>query len=147
MIYRCDFHDHAGWLGLREALWTHCSREDHLADMARIASMPDRFVTFLAGDSLDEPIGFAEVSLRSDYVNGTSSSPVAFLEGLFVAPSHRRHGVARELVQAAQEWARSLGCFELASDAGLENTLGQALHRALGFEETERVVYFRKVLQ
>jgi aminoglycoside 6'-N-acetyltransferase I len=36
---------------------------------------------------------------------------------------------------------------ELASDADIANAVSHATHRALGFQETERVVYFRKVLR
>jgi aminoglycoside 6'-N-acetyltransferase I len=88
--------------------------------------------------------GFAEAAIRTDYVNGAQSSPVGFLEGLYVVPHGRRNGVARLLVAAVTRWAAECGCSELASDAALANTASQALHRALGFEETERVVYFRK---
>lgn len=96
---------------------------------------------------LREAIGLAEASLRSDYVNGTESSPVAFLEGLYVVPQARRKGVAASLVAAVCGWARGAGCRELASDAALENAISQVVHRALGFEETERVVFFRRVLE
>ena len=43
-------------------------------------------------------------------------------------------------------WAQAQGCDELASDALLDNETSQAMHRALGFEETERVVFFRKLI-
>ena len=55
-------------------------------------------------------------------------------------------GVARALVESVAQWARSAGCAELASDSLLDNPLAHAAHRALGFEETERVVYFRRAL-
>ena len=82
----------------------------------------------------------------SDYVNGTLSSPVAFLEGLYVVPEARQKGVARALVTAVERWALKLGCREFASDASIENLLSQTVHRALGFRETERVVFFRRPL-
>ena len=89
-------------------------------------------------------MGFVEASKRVDYVNGTSSSPVAFLEGLYVEPTSRRKGVARALVADVERWALAERCSELASDSPLENIAAHAAHRALGFEETERVVYFRR---
>jgi aminoglycoside 6'-N-acetyltransferase I len=91
-------------------------------------------------------VAFAEVSLRP-YVNGCKSSPVAFLEGLYVDPAWRLQGVARELVRAAEAWGRRAGCAEFASDIHLENHISHATHLALGFAETERVIYFRKALQ
>ena len=78
--------------------------------------------------------------------NGTDTSPVAFLEGIYVEPRLRRKGIGAALVAAVCAWARRMGCRELASDALLENEGSHAVHRALGFEETERVVFFRKAL-
>ena len=91
-----------------------------------------------------ELVGLAEASLRHDYVNGTTSSPVGFLEAWYVAPAWRGRGVGRALLRAVEGWTRALGCTELASDALLDNTASHAAHRACGFVETERVVYFRK---
>lgn len=86
---------------------------------------------------------FAEVALRRDFVNGCDSSPVAFLEGIFVRPEDRKRGIAARLLRSARSWAQDRGCCEFASDALLENTGSHAFHRATGFEETERVVFFR----
>ncbi len=91
-------------------------------------------------------VAFVEASKRADYVNGTNSSPVAFLEGLYVEPASRGNGVARALVAAVEAWAAAEGCTELASDSPLENMAAHAVHRALGFAETERVVYFCRAL-
>ncbi len=70
-----------------------------------------------------------------------------FLEGIYVREDARRQGVARALVGVVQAWGGALGCLDFASDAALDNTDSHALHRALGFIETERVVYFRKPLR
>lgn len=134
------------WLTLREMLWPDSTREEHAAEMARVAEEPFRFGQFVARDAAGARLGFAEVSLRTDYVNGTESSPVAFIEGLFVLPHARRQGVAGALMTGIVAWARARGCRELASDALLDNTGSHAMHAALGFSETERVVYFRRVL-
>ena len=39
-----------------------------------------------------------------------------------------------------------MGCQELASNARLENTDSHEFHRAAGFAETERVVFFLRKL-
>ena len=85
--------------------------------------------------------------MRRDYVNGCATSPVGFLEGLYVDPARRRRGIARKLCRAVEDWAASLGCSEFASDVYLGNENSQRAHEALGFEETERVVYYRKQLR
>ncbi len=103
-------------------------------------------VALIAVDDGGQAIGMAEASLRHDYVNGTDGSPVGFLEAWYVDASHRGRGVGRALIAAVEAWTRQQGCTELASDALLDNTASHAAHAACGFEETERVVYFRKVL-
>jgi aminoglycoside 6'-N-acetyltransferase I len=137
--------DDGGWLLLRQALWPGDEAEQ-LREMRAFCAEPRRYGNFIARSAGGEPQGFVEVALRSDYVNGTETSPVAFLEGLYVAPAQRRRGIARALAARAEQWAREQGCSELASDALLHNTASHAMHGALGFEETERVVYFRKRL-
>jgi len=91
-------------------------------------------------------IGFAEATLRRDYVNGCATSPVGFLEGLYVREDWRRRGAAYLLCQAVERWAAALGCSELGSDAYIENIGSQRMHAALGFEEMERVVCYRKAI-
>jgi aminoglycoside 6'-N-acetyltransferase I len=131
---------------LRQQLWPHCPREDHLSEMSSFCERPERFTQFVAYTESGQAVGFIEVAVRTDYVNGTDASPVAFLEGIYVVPEARRMGTARSLVAAAERWAINRGCREFASDAALENELSHAVHRALGFHETERVVFFRKLL-
>ncbi|MGI4842825.1 MAG: aminoglycoside 6'-N-acetyltransferase [Janthinobacterium lividum] len=145
LITPCTSIEQAGWLQLRMALWP-AQRTDHLQEMQELCAQPARYAQFLAYSSLGEPQGLVEVALRGDYVNGTDSSPVGFLEGLYVDPAFRRQGIAAMLVQTAEQWVKEQGCTEMASDALLENTASHAMHRALGFKETERVVYFRKLL-
>lgn len=89
-------------------------------------------------------MGFAEAAIRQDYVNGCDTSPVLFLEGVYVAPDARRRGVAKALFGRVEQWGALRGCEEFASDTDVANIDVQTLHRALGFEETERVVFFRK---
>ena len=146
-IEPCASIDQPGWLAMREALWPFSTAPEHRADAARMLAQPERFGQFVAYSAAREPIGFVEASVRSDYVNGTETSPVAFLEGIYVAPAARRQGVARALCDAVVAWARSRGLRELASDALLDNADSHAMHAALGFAETERVVYFRRPLE
>lgn len=144
MIQACTSIDQPGWLDFRAALWPH-DLETHRREMAALLARPERYGQFVAYGPDGTPLGFAEAAVRTDYVNGTESSPVAFLEGIFVHPTGRRQGVARGLVRTVEAWAHSHGCGELASDALLHNEASHAMHRALGFDETERVVYFRKL--
>ncbi|TYT27495.1 GNAT family N-acetyltransferase [Luteimonas viscosa] len=138
--------DAAAWGRLRVALWPDEAGVDAPREL-RAALQPASGACVLLAVSVDgEAIGFAEARRRVDYVNGTGSSPVGFLEGWYVAPAWRGRGVGRALVTGVEAWTRAIGCDELASDALLGNVPSHAAHLGCGFEETERVVYFRKRL-
>jgi aminoglycoside 6'-N-acetyltransferase I len=92
-----------------------------------------------------EVTGYVEIGLRI-YAEGCRGSPVPYIEEWFVVPDARRTGVGRALVAAAEAWARERGYAEIASDALLDNVMSQHAHQALGFEEVERQVAFRKDL-
>ena len=145
-IERCNSLDQPGWLELRLALWPDATAEEHRGYMAISLAQPDRFLQLMMYDEQRQPLGFIEGSIRTDYVNGTESSPVGFIEGVYVVPARRRKGVARQLYAAIADWAKARGCRELASDALIDNEVSQRAHRSLGFRETERVVYFTKDL-
>ncbi|MCC4618972.1 GNAT family N-acetyltransferase [Xanthomonas cassavae CFBP 4642] len=127
-------------LALRLALWPDA---DDGLDGLQAALAQSAASHLVVVDNADAALGFAEVSVRHDYVNGTDSTPVGFLEGWYVVPAWRGRGLGRALVAAAAEWTRDRGCAELASDARLDDSGAQAAHAACGFEPTERVVYFR----
>jgi aminoglycoside 6'-N-acetyltransferase I len=133
------------WMAMRSALWPEMTEEDNLSETAKLDAGAKAFVR-IALNTEGKPVGFAEATLRTDYVNGCETSPVAFLEGIYVEPRARRQGVAKELVAEVERWALARGCREFASDAFLDNEASHRMHRGLGFTETERVVYFRKDL-
>jgi len=146
--------DAAQWAALRAALWPDEDGAAHAAEVSRFFAGPRRgpgampeavFVALESGRPPHTVAGFAEVSRRI-HAEGCETSPVGFLEGWYVVPERRRHGVGRALVAAAEAWALALGCREFASDALAANTLSATAHRALGFEEVEVIRCFRKSL-
>jgi len=130
------------WLALRSLLWPDHD-DAHLLEMHQLLKQTDTLQLLAYTDS-QQAIAMLEASIRYEYVNGTQTSPVAFLEGIYVLPEYRRSGIATQLVQYVEEWAKQFACTEFASDAAIDNTISHAMHRALGFHETERVVYFKK---
>jgi aminoglycoside 6'-N-acetyltransferase I len=148
MDWRIEAPDEAGlaeWRRMRHALWPEMHEAENIQETGELGESAKAFVR-LALDGQGRAAGFVEATLRTDYVNGCETSPVVFLEGIYVEPWARRQGAARRLVEMVQQWAKRMNCREMASDALLENTDSHGMHRRLGFEETERVVYFRKLL-
>ena len=143
-VRRAGHEDHADWRMMRDALWPHATGTN-AADIAAQLNDTD-LAAFIARDAIGRPLAFAEASIRRDYVNGCKTSPVGFLEGIYVVPEARRQGVASQLIAAVEGWVRERGCSELASDAAIDNTASHRLHEALGFAETQRVVFFRRLL-
>ena len=70
--------------------------------MAAFCASPHRYAQFVAYSAADAAVGFVEAAARIDHVNGTRSTPVAFLEGMYVVPEARRQGVARALVAVVE---------------------------------------------
>ena len=92
----------------------------------------------------NEPIGFAQCQLRYDYVEGTNSSPVGYLEGIYVKEKYRKHGYAKMLLEECEKWSKKKGCTEFASDCEIDNVDSLAFHMAMGFEESNRIICFNK---
>ena len=84
--------------------------------------------------------------MRCDYVEGTDSSPVGYLEGIYVAEAYRKQGFAKALLAACESWAKTKGCSEFASDCELTNTQSLQFHLRMGFEEANRIICFTKKL-
>ena len=139
--------DAASWLRLRHALWPDSTEGEHREEIDRFFAGRAREpkAVLVAEDAAGQVIGVAELSIRP-YAEGCHSDRVAYLEGWFVVPEASGRGVGRALIAAAEEWARSQGCGELASDAEAGNAVGAAAHRALGFTEVGLVRCFRKDL-
>ena len=94
----------------------------------------------------DKAIGFAQCQLRTDYVEGTETSPVGYLEGIFIVEKYRHSGYAKELLRECEKWAKEKNCSEFASDCELDNNESLNFHIAVGFEEANRIICFRKDL-
>jgi aminoglycoside 6'-N-acetyltransferase I len=127
---------------LRRSLWPDAPIEELKARADDLTGPTPSYAVLIAQSEAGEAIGFAEVALRRDYVEGCDTSPAAFLEGIYTDPSHRQQGIARALVQEARLWGQERGVSDLGSNALLDNVESHAFHRAIGFSEMERVVYF-----
>jgi len=131
----------------RRAFWPEEGGSYHASEVESYFAgrLREPLEVLLAIDESGNPIGFAELSIRR-YAEGCDTDHVGYLEGWYVVPMARRQGVGRALVLAAEQWARSKGCTEFASDAFLDNDVSAAAHRALGFTETAQIRCFKKSL-
>lgn len=93
-----------------------------------------------------EYVGFINVSIRVDYVEGSDSSPVGFVEGIYVKESYRKQGIAQRLVTRGEQWAKSLGCSQMGSDIEQHNTASYDFHTRVGFKEANRIICFIKAI-
>ena len=123
-------------------LWPEHTVEGMCETYAELITKSD--AAFFLAYAEQSPVGFAHCQLRYDYVEGTDSSPVGYLEGIYVADSCRKQGVARELLAACENWAKEKGCTEFASDCELDNTQSLQFHLNVGFEEANRIICFTK---
>lgn len=65
-----------------------------------ISGLQSQFLDLICSDNAvcfikyvgNKEVGFAQCQLRNDYVEGTDTSPVGYLEGIFVEKEYRHNG-------------------------------------------------------
>ena len=143
-IRRIEQNDLEEWFRLRKLLWDEIPDEEHHAEMIDIYEHTDTQLVLVA-DVGGRLAGFLEASIRP-FVEDCHTDHVGYLEGWFVEPEFRRHGIGGSLVRNAESWARHKECAEMASDAEVGNDLSLKSHLSLGYEESSRLVHLRKDL-
>ncbi|MCS6873885.1 MAG: GNAT family N-acetyltransferase [Pyrinomonadaceae bacterium] len=141
-VERKDFQS---WLELRKNLWDELTDEEHKEEMLQIYHNPETQLVLIAELETEEVVGFLEASIRP-FAEDCLTDNVGYLEGWYVKPEYRRHGIGRALVETAERWAKNMGCEEMASDSEIGNELSITVHAKLGYEETSRLVHWRKEL-
>ncbi len=129
------------WGNMRRAIYPTLNESYNQVEMAEIIKRPDWFCYFISLDE-DQHVGLVELSSRN-IVDSCISSPVAYLEGLYLQPNYRNQGIGKRVMQLITKWCADEGFKELATDAELDNVRAQRFYTQLGFEETDRVVAFR----
>lgn len=142
MIHRATVSDAMTVAQLAVKMWNSHTQEELAADFAELLKDDNAAVYLCFRDG--EVIGFAQCQLRHDYVEGTRSSPVGYLEGVYVQAEHRNRGYASRLISACEQWAKQKGCTEFASDCELDNGQSLAFHLHSGFQEANRIICFTK---
>lgn len=125
-------------------MWQSHSVNELINEFSEI--MLNRKSQFFLKYENDVPVGFAQCQLRYDYVEGTKTTPIGYLEGIFVKEGYRSKGYAKELLAECEAWARENGCYEFASDCEIDNIDSLQFHKAMNFIEANRIICFTKVL-
>lgn len=144
MIHKAENKDLPVLAELACRLWPEHSVAEMQEEFGEIISKSD--AAFFLTYAQETAVGFAQCQLRYDYVEGTESSPVGYLEGIYVAENCRNQGIAKDLLTACENWAKEKDCKEFASDCELSNSMSLAFHLNVGFEEANRIICFTKKL-
>ena len=125
-------------------LWSDSNFDEELEGWKSVLSSKEE-MCYLAKDGTHY-IGFIHLSIRKCYVEGAESSPIAYIEALYVKEAFRKSGVARILVDKAEGWAIANHLLQIASDTEITNLGSIDFHLKAGFTETNRLVCFLKDL-
>ncbi|UCC31976.1 MAG: GNAT family N-acetyltransferase [Phycisphaerales bacterium] len=137
--------DYDEWLRLRRALWPECATSTLEAEVADILADLGNQAVFVAVRPTGSLGGFVEASIHPHAI-GCDTRPVGYVEGWYIDQDLRGLGIGRRLLTAAETWARSKGCTEIASDTLSDNESGLAAHRACGYTITGSLIHFKKRL-
>lgn len=144
LIRKARSEDQGEWLRMRLALWPEEPVQELIEDQF-VWLREKQCVALVAERTPDKLCGFLEAAIRPCDCDGTVGR-FGYVEGWYVDLDVRRQGVGSSLLAAAESWVKNQGCEIMLSDARTENALSQAVHHALGFEEVERLVHFRRRL-
>jgi len=129
------------WREMRECVYESLSNGFHDKEMSQIIKSEDWHCLFIK-DNGNKILGFVELSSRN-IVDGCLSSPVAYIEGLFIKKENRGNGLGTKTIEAIKIWCKERGFTELGADTELANKRAQKFFNSVGFHETFRIVEFR----
>lgn len=137
--------DFADWVELGALFWHRHPIKKSEKEFKRILASKNE-TSFLCRDDDGGPVGFVYVAIRTDYVEGSKTSPVGYLEGIYIKKEYRKKGVAKRLFQETKKWFKNNKVSEIGSDAELENIISQKFHKSVGFKKGETLIHFiRKI--
>ncbi len=102
---------------------------------------------FMCYGNSGEPAAFANVSFRTDCVEGAHEYPIPYLEGIFVHKQFRGEGVGEHILEYVERWLKARGYKEIASDTSVKNIRSQKFHKAVGFKKAQESVHYIKPLR
>ena len=143
LIREATINDCAEIANLAKEIWTN-NLISELEKEFNESIVSEKACIYVFEDEDKRIKGFAQCNLRYDYVEGTQSSPVGFLEGIFITEEYRGKGIGKLLLNAVELWAKENGCIEFACDCGINNSTSYNFHIHHGFKEVNRIICFSK---
>jgi len=131
-MYRTFYGQPSAPDAARQFLGERLRRDESFIFLALVASRPAGFVQLYPT--------FSSVTMKRDWV----------LNDLFVHPDHRRRGVGRALMLAAEEFARTHSVGVPQGVKGIElvteniNAAAQSLYQSLGWFRDEKFLTYKK---
>lgn len=141
-FYRCRKQDAYNVAKLACKLWKGSDYDELKSEFEAISSRKNEIVFTAYVD--EKMIAFAHCGIRKEYVEGTKSSPVAYLEAIYVEKEYRKTGIATKLIRCCENWAKNKGLTEFASDCDINNANSRSLHKNCGFNEASTLVHYVK---
>lgn len=140
MIKECSTKDINELVILAKEIYHNSSKDELIEEFRNYLNHSNQQI--LLWTDVTEIVGFAQFSIRNDYVEGTHSNPCGYLEGVFVKETYRHQQIARKLVHQGQRWTEVNGCSEFASDCEIDNVASLSFHQKIGFKEVSRTIHF-----
>jgi len=108
--------DAEAWERMRCDMWPD-GREDHASEIAAFfaGTLEEPDFVLVVEEAAGGLVAVAELSIRTDLPSRLGQL-VGYVEGLYILPKARGHGIARSLLLASRDWARKQGCTGFASD-------------------------------
>lgn len=144
-FYRCRKQDAYNVAKLACKLWKDSNYDELKNEFEAISNRKNEIVFTAYVD--EKMIAFAHCSIRKEYVEGTISSPVAYLEAIYVEKEYRKAGIATNLISRCESWAKNKGLTEFASDCDVNNADSRSLHKHCGFNEASTLVHYIKEIK
>lgn len=144
MIVKATSKDSLALAKMAIKMWSEHSLDELAKEFEETIDCEESAIFMLMVDN--QAVGFAQCQLRHDYVEGTDTSPVGYLEGIFLEQEFRHRGHAKKLLAQCEEWAKNKGCTEFASDCESDNDESLKFHINMGFTEVNRIICFKKQL-
>jgi len=107
-----------------------CTLEDALARMQAVADEPEQ--ALLVADRDGDLCGLLGLDLMYYLPLGARTCRIT---ALVVATAHRGEGVGKELLQAAETWARQSGAARVEVTSAAHRNEAHAFYRACGYED------------